>query len=183
MTNRAFYSDLIENFLRRSSDEILGLLTRESITVEWASKTLGFGQSALNQYLHGKIPPNPDVAAKFARLMGISAHDFGPLISLEIEAMASGATSQHRAQEPGAAYNVRGVTPKGRVSLISWVQAGLWSEIADNFAPGKAEDWVELCESRPSRHTFALTVVGDSMTSPYVGPDVVTFPAGTITRR
>jgi SOS-response transcriptional repressor LexA len=76
--------------------------------------------------------------------------------------------------------NFAAVRSRGRVPLISWVTAGLWVDIADNFAPGEADDWIEPSETRPSRHAFALTVVGDSMTSPYTGGDSVTFPAGTI---
>ena len=47
MTNRAFYSDLIEDFLRRSSDEILGMLTRESIAVETPQRDAWLSQIAL----------------------------------------------------------------------------------------------------------------------------------------
>lgn len=34
----------------------------------------------------------------------------------------------------------------GRLPLISQVQAGMWSEIFDNFAPGDAEDWLPCPE-------------------------------------
>lgn len=60
--------------------------------------------------------------------------------------------------EPGP--DVKGVLP-----LISWVQAGNWEAIVDNFAPGDAEEW------RPSiiashGHGFFLRVRGESMYNP-----------------
>jgi len=70
-------------------------------------------------------------------------------------------------------------TPQGkRVPLISWVRAGQWSEIQDEFAPGEADDWVYAYDSRPNGHAFALRVTGDSMTTPYPGDR--SFPDGTI---
>lgn len=47
MTNRAFYSDTIEAFLERSPDEILGVLTRASISVETPQREAWLAQIAL----------------------------------------------------------------------------------------------------------------------------------------
>ena len=60
---------------------------------------------------------------------------------------------------------------RGRVPVISFVQAGDFAEIIDNYQPGDADEWIDATCSI-NRHTFALRVVGDSME-----PD---FPAGTI---
>lgn len=49
-----------------------------------------------------------------------------------------------------------------RVPLISSIQAGVWTEIVDNFQPGDAEEWL-LTDDRHSANTFALTIEGDSM--------------------
>lgn len=54
---------------------------------EWAADQLGFGQSALNQYLNGKIPLNPDAASKLAQLLDVSVKDFSPSIAEGIEAI------------------------------------------------------------------------------------------------
>lgn len=59
----------------------------------------------------------------------------------------------------------------GRVPVISWVNAGEFSEIVDNYHPGDAEEWVEATVA-VRRHTFALRVEGDSME-----PD---FPPGML---
>lgn len=58
---------------------------------------------------------------------------------------------------------------QGRVPLISWVQAGAWSEIIDNLAPGDAEEWIS-CPVSHSPATFVLRVRGESMLNPYGRP-------------
>jgi len=64
-----------------------------------------------------------------------------------------------------------------RVPLISSVMAGGWCEAIDLFQPGDADEWM-LCPSRHGVRTYALRVVGDSMTSPYPGQR--SYPEGTI---
>jgi len=58
---------------------------------------------------------------------------------------------------------------KGKVPLISHVQAGEWSEIIDTFQPGDAEQWLP-CPAFHSERTFALRVRGESMYNPHSHP-------------
>jgi SOS-response transcriptional repressor LexA len=58
------------------------------------------------------------------------------------------------------------------VPLISWVQAGAWGEIVDNFAAGDAEEWM-ICPRRHGKHTFALKVRGVSMRPRYEDGDII----------
>lgn len=51
---------------------------------------------------------------------------------------------------------------KTTVPVISWVQAGNWAEVIDNFQPGDADEWIAVT-SGISKQSFALRVVGDSM--------------------
>lgn len=53
----------------------------------------------------------------------------------------------------------------GPYPLISWVQAGTWEEIVDNFAPGDAEQWIEA-PVKVSKNSYWLRVVGESMLDP-----------------
>jgi SOS-response transcriptional repressor LexA len=77
-------------------------------------------------------------------------------------------------EEPTNTYG--GPDMRGRVPIISWVQAGSWSAAVDNFHPGDAEDWAPT--TVPIRqHTYALRVRGDSMTNPNGEP---TFPDGQV---
>lgn len=50
---------------------------------------------------------------------------------------------------------------RGCVPLISWVQAGAWSEVIDNLQPGEGER-IETTY-RASPNAYALRVRGDSM--------------------
>lgn len=63
----------------------------------------------------------------------------------------------------------------GMVPLISWVKAGEWSEAADPWQPGDAEDWLP-CIARHSPSTYALRVRGQSMTAPHGR----SYPEGSI---
>lgn len=62
-------------------------------------------------------------------------------------------------------YNAVAVENRGKLPLISWVQAGEWSDIVDNFHPGDAEDWI-ACPFKHSEQSFVLQVVGHSMYNP-----------------
>lgn len=57
--------------------------------------------------------------------------------------------------------------------LISWVQAGMWTDICDNFEPGDADMWLQ-CHKDLGPHGFVLRVQGESMTTtsgPYSFPE------------
>lgn len=54
---------------------------------------------------------------------------------------------------------------KGMVPLISWVQAGAWSDIADPYVVGDAEEWLP-CPVGHGPRTFAVRVRGQSMYNP-----------------
>lgn len=74
--------------------------------------------------------------------------------------------------------NVDSAPSRRRVPIISWVQAGTWSDVEDQFHPGDADEWADAFDSLPGNNAFALRVVGDSMTNPVPGGR--SFPEGTI---
>lgn len=51
------------------------------------------------------------------------------------------------------------------VPLISWIQAGIWSDIEDPYAVGDAEDWLP-CPVKHGPRAYCLRVRGDSMYNP-----------------
>lgn len=51
------------------------------------------------------------------------------------------------------------------VPLISWVQAGCWSDVSDPYHVGDAEDWLP-CPVKHGIRTYCLRVRGDSMNNP-----------------
>lgn len=90
-------------------------------------------------------------------------------------------TAYFNAEETRAEYNseknvVSGPDVRGEVPLISWVQAGSWCDVVDNFAPGDGEEMIPTIVP-VKRHTYALQVDGDSMTNPNGWPS---FPEGMI---
>ena len=64
---------------------------------------------------------------------------------------------------------------RGRVPLVSWVQAGAWCGTLDLLLPGEAERWFD-CPVNHSSSTFTLRVRGDSMTAPH--GNTRTYPEG-----
>lgn len=74
--------------------------------------------------------------------------------------------------------NVVPLTGSKRVPLISWVQAGSWADIQDQFHPGEADEWITPVNSKPNGRAYALRVIGDSMTNP--NPGGHSFPEGTV---
>jgi SOS-response transcriptional repressor LexA len=66
------------------------------------------------------------------------------------------------ATEERAHYQFDPVPSGRKIPLISWVQAGNWAEVIDNFSPGDAEEYLD-CPVTCSSTTFCLRVRGDSM--------------------
>lgn len=58
------------------------------------------------------------------------------------------------------------------VPLISWVQAGSWAEVVDNFQPGDADEYYP-CPEKHSDNTFALSVVGESMSPDFIPNEII----------
>lgn len=55
---------------------------------QYAAHELGFGQSAMSQYLNGGIPLNVDAAVAFAKLIGVKIDEFSPSVAREIRESA-----------------------------------------------------------------------------------------------
>lgn len=61
--------------------------------------------------------------------------------------------------------NVESTASSNSVPVISWVQAGQWSQIVDNFQPGDADEWLP-CPFKHGPQTYVLKVRGQSMHNP-----------------
>lgn len=64
-----------------------------------------------------------------------------------------------------------------RVPVISWVQAGDWSEAVDPFQPGFAEEWIDTTATKHP-NAFALVVHGDSMEPEFIEGEIITVDPG-----
>ena len=102
-----------------------------------------------------------------------AGHASGNIASINVRPVA-GVANTDRANQVG---NVSEIKKRAIVPLISWVQAGEFSEVLDIFHPGEAVQWEEAYHSNPSTRAYALLVEGDSMDRGSGSPN---FPAGTI---
>lgn len=58
------------------------------------------------------------------------------------------------------------------VPLINWVQAGTWMNIIEGFAFEDAEEYYP-CPEKHSSSTFALSVVGESMSPDFIPSEII----------
>jgi SOS-response transcriptional repressor LexA len=133
-------------------------LSRMGKTQAWLAEETGVSNNAVSKWIRtGQI--SRENIPRVARLTGLYPDELLPQMS-----------APFRPEEERVQYNVEtGPDILGSVPLISWVQAGVWSETVDNFQPGDAEEWIP-CPVKHSNKTFVLRVRGESMLNPYSRP-------------
>jgi SOS-response transcriptional repressor LexA len=129
---------------------------------------------AVQQWMSGKTVPRGRNLAKVAEFLGVTR------AYLQYGERGIGHADPGIGGEPAQFSRTGGVHEgpplRGRVPLISWVQAGDFASAVDNLHPGDADEWAETTVPI-HRHTYALRVNGDSMTSSGGEPS---FPHGCI---
>ena len=129
-------------------------IRRERLRRWFADRTLPEKEkSYLSQLMSGKASFGERAARRLEHDYGMTDGYLDKPLSIEVSIQNT---------EPGPDI-------QGRVPLISWVQAGAWSEIIDNLVPGDAEEWIS-CPVSHSPATFVLRVRGESMLNPYGRP-------------
>lgn len=117
------------------------LRLRKGLTQTQLGERLGVASGNISRYESGVNAPDFDRLELLAEMLGVTIST--------LFAMA----------ETGNAENAPEI--KGTVPLISWVQAGQWSDVIDNLHPGEGERIPTTYRVR--KHTYALRVRGDSM--------------------
>lgn len=120
-------------------------------------------QSTLQRYLDGKTAEvRRSTFEPIADFFGISVDGFySPEVAVHelsrigLQKIESRIIRRANTESVGA----------GVVPVVSWVQAGDWSGMADGFEPADGIDWIP-CPIRHSSHTYALIVRGVSMYNP-----------------
>jgi SOS-response transcriptional repressor LexA len=132
-------------------------LFRMGKTQSWLAEQVGVSDNAVSKWIRtGQI--SRENIPNVARLLGLYPDELLPEATI------------FRTEEPRSTFNTEpGPDIHGKVPLISWVQAGAWSEVIDNLAPGDAEEWIS-CPVSHSPATFVLRVRGESMLNPYGRP-------------
>lgn len=135
------------------------------------AKACGISRASVNAWVNGKTD---SIDGKYlttaAYYLGVSAH----WLSTGEGPMLPGA-GEPAIIPPVHANTSPGPAIRGKVPLISWVQAGDWCHAADPHLPGQADRWMD-CPVTHSTSTFALRVRGDSMTAPHGNSR--TYPEG-----
>ena len=136
--------------------------------LNWSQQQLadkcGVGQGSISKIERGDQDESRHTV-KLASALGVNAlwlaTGDGPRLVVDLAASAVVGVTAFATL--GSDSNVR-VAPasRGRVPVISAVQAGNLTDVVDNFAPGDADEWIDTGVP-VNRHTFALIVEGDSM--------------------
>jgi len=137
-------------------------------------------QSTIFRFLEGESQePRKSTLDKIARVYNVPVEAFysDKIRALLVKQMGfentGGTLEAILVQEPTLDYNVApGPDMRAPLPLISWVQAGDWSEIIDNFAPGDAETWLP-CPSKHGSRAYALRVEGVSMEPKFHSGDII----------
>lgn len=142
----------------RSAREAAGLSQQQ------LADKCGVGQGSISKIERGdqdKSVHTPELADALGVTARWLATGRGPRLLTDLA--ASAVVSVSAVGTLSTDSNVR-VAPasRGRVPVISAVQAGKLTDVVDNFAPGDADEWIDTGVP-VNRHTFALIVEGDSM--------------------
>lgn len=136
------------------SDRLEAAMQRAGVKTRQVAEALGVSYQAVARLLDGKskafTAENNSKAAAF--------------LKVSPDWLASG-KGEMDSVSPSVHANVSPIAGRGGVPLISWVQAGAWSEIEDPFEPGEAEQWLP-CPVKHGPRSYCLRVEGESMRNP-----------------
>lgn len=119
----------------------------KKMTLEELAHLAGTDSGNLSRLERGKQGASQDLLVKILDVLGL------PLSSaIAAGSMRSNVENAH-------------VLPSS-VPVISWVQAGQWTEVMTSFTAVDAEDWVS-CPVAHGPRTFVLRVRGESMFNPH----------------
>ncbi|WP_232036135.1 LexA family protein [Burkholderia stabilis] len=136
------------------------------------ARELGISPQAVQKWESGG-KPRPNRLSQIAAILGTSVRNLirntpyeeAFAVDLPIDEVALTEAKARAKAERRETRQIEKAAYVGKLPLISWVQAGDWSEIVDNFHPGDAEDWI-LCPFNHGPSAFILRVVGESMYDP-----------------
>lgn len=148
----------------------LGKFIRErrkarGLTLQQVGDVFGIGRASVSDWESDKTRPDPTKLAKLATVLGTSTDVLLSYLADSGKKRPVFDESIGKETPTLAERNVTDRVAARRLPVISWVQAGDWSEIVDNFQPGDADEWVQ-CPFPSSDLSFVLKVVGQSMYNP-----------------
>lgn len=150
------------------AERLTTAMERSGITQAELARACGVKPPSVNGWLSGK--------SKFLR--GENLLKAAAVLGVSQQWLATGEGPMAAAVAPSGSSNVEpGPDVKGRVPLVSWVQAGAWCEACTPVDVSEVERWLD-CPVPHSKSTFVLRVRGDSMTAPT--GNARTYPEGCL---
>lgn len=123
------------------------LRVKKGLSLEQAGEAIGVSWQTVQQWENGKTAPKRTRLDKVASFYGVAASELlNDALPLQKEKIRT--ESHHGSKIQGISNIEYGPDIKGSCPLISFVQAGKWQEIIDNFQPGDAEAWIP-CPAPP----------------------------------
>lgn len=140
---------------------------RKAVGLTQADVASYFGIKApsVSEWESGKSSPDKDKLVPLARLLKTS-------VTYLLTGSAGVSSEAISNVEHGPDIRADRTYPE-----ISWVQAGAWTELCDNFQPGNADRW-HACHKNLGPCGYVLRVKGQSMTAQIGAP--YTFPDGIL---
>lgn len=151
--NRLRYKTMSLGERVRDRMKVLGLEPKDIMKATGASK------GTVSQWMNDGTSPNADYLVQLCNVLKVTA-----------DYLVLGIPDDIQGDNVVSIQYARGLVP-----VISKVQAGSWRQESDEFQPGDADEYLP-CPRTHSKHTYALRVEGDSMTSP-AGKS---YPNGTV---
>ena len=128
---------------------------------------LDISQGAVGHYLNGRNALNLQIASVFAKKLQVSISEFSPSLAKEITELSKGFDAN--------VSNPRPYRPAPKYPVISFVQAGNWTEACEPYTLSEIDEWYES-EVAVQGSAFWLKVEGDSMTA----PTGISIPEGSL---
>ena len=137
--------------------------TKMSLTQSKLARDVGVKPQAVQAWESGKNCPSRKSIQILSNVLQVSAHwlEFGT--SVELSGLS---------QKDSNVVSLAIPTEIKTVPLISWVTAGNWGDISENYPPGHGEEMIP-CPSKCGPLSFALMVKGDSMEPDYPDRSVI----------
>ncbi|QED86771.1 helix-turn-helix domain-containing protein [Pseudomonas savastanoi] len=126
------------------------VMETQQISQEEMAERMGVTPGAVGHWLNGKREPKIEVINRFLTELGL------PILTTSIPASEPGMHNVEPTVQPSRFY---------RYPVISWVEAGGWSEAVEPYPAGYS-DTFEISDYKAKGRAFWLVVRGDSMTAP-----------------
>jgi SOS-response transcriptional repressor LexA len=134
---------------------------KHKLTLQQVGDVFGISRSSVSDWESGKTRPDQDKLPGLATLFGITVDDLLSKSPGKRPVIDESKSSQTRTLSRSSMAGVE--IPAEKLPVISWTQAGHWSEIVNNLQAGGVEEWV-VCPFPDSE--FVLKVPGQSMHNP-----------------